>query len=190
MNLNQAVDEIRRSQWRQASGEGRKPLKCHRFLVLRNRDNLDSSGEEKLRKLMEANEALATAYVLKEQFRTIFTFRTLDWAQRALKNWCEMAQRKWAGPLQEAGERIHGAKCQSLRIRKARPDIRNDRGLQQPRRPHRPQSLRHPGSGLSGAQTAPSFHHAFVTKNQSAVLATAPSVASHAPLTPPNPSDF
>jgi hypothetical protein len=27
-------------------------------------------------------------------------------------------------------------------------------------------SLRHPESGRSGAQTAPSFHHAFVTKNQ------------------------
>lgn len=113
MNVNQAVDEVRRSQWRQASGEGRKLLKGHRFLVLSNRENLDSSGEEKLRKLMEANEALATAYVLKEQFRAIFTFRTLDWAQRALKDWCEMASASGLPPFRRLAR---GFMAQSARV--------------------------------------------------------------------------
>jgi transposase len=113
MNVNPAVDEVRRSQWRQASGEGRKLLKGHRFLVPSNRDNLDSSGEEKLRKLMEANEVLATAYVLKEQFRVIFTFRTMGWAQRALKDWCEMASTSGLPPFKRLAR---GFMAQSARV--------------------------------------------------------------------------
>lgn len=48
---------------------------------------------------MEANEALATAYVLKEQFRAISTFRTLGWAQWALKDWCGMAGASGLAPF-------------------------------------------------------------------------------------------
>jgi len=101
MNVNQAVDEVRRSQWRRASKQERSYLKGHRFLILSNQDKLDCRGREKLDQLLEVNESLATAYVLKEQFRALFTYRRQGWAQRALANWCAMAQDSGLAPFQK-----------------------------------------------------------------------------------------
>lgn len=101
MNVNQAVDEVRRSQWRRASKQERSYLKGHRFLILSNQDKLDGRGREKLDELLKANESLATAYLLKEQFRALFTYRRQGWAQRALVNWCTMAQDSGLAPFQK-----------------------------------------------------------------------------------------
>ncbi len=91
-NVNQAVDEVRRSLCRQADKAEGKVLKGKRFLVLANQDKLDADGATKLAELLAANEPLAKAYALKEQFRTLFSYRRQGWAQRALANWCAMAQ--------------------------------------------------------------------------------------------------
>jgi transposase len=99
-NVNQAVDEVRRSQWRDASKEERTYLKGHRFLILSNQDNLDDRGREKLDELLKVNESLAKAYLLKEQFRGLFAYRRQGWAQRALANWCTMAQESGLAPFQ------------------------------------------------------------------------------------------
>lgn len=100
MNVNQAVDEVRRSQWRGAGKEERSYLKGQRFLILANQDKLDLRGREKLDELLKANESLATAYLLKEQFRGLFSYRSQGWAQRALTNWCAMAQESGLAPFQ------------------------------------------------------------------------------------------
>jgi len=100
MNVNQAVDEVRRSQWRGAGKQERSYLKGHRFLILSNQEKLDGRGREKLADLLKANESLSKAYVLKEQFRGLFNYRYQGWAQRALANWCEMAQESGLAPFQ------------------------------------------------------------------------------------------
>lgn len=41
MNLNAAVDEVRRDQWRQSSGEAKSVIKGQRFLFFSNQGNLD-----------------------------------------------------------------------------------------------------------------------------------------------------
>ena len=92
LNLNQAVDEVRRQQWRQASQGDRKLIKGSRFLMLSHAENLDDTGEQKLRELLAANENLSMAYQLKEQFKGIFRYEKQGWALRALDQWCEMAQ--------------------------------------------------------------------------------------------------
>lgn len=100
MNVNQAVDEVRRSQWREANQDQRQVLKGQRFLILRNQDSLDWDSREKLKDLLAANEKLSTAYLLKEQFRSLFFYRREGWAQRALKNWCELATASGLEPFQ------------------------------------------------------------------------------------------
>lgn len=100
MNVNQAVDEVRRSQCRMASKEGGKLIKGHRYLILGNPENLDADGREKLDKLLEVNEAISTAYMLKEQFRALFSYRKMGWAKRSLVNWCGMASASGLAPFQ------------------------------------------------------------------------------------------
>jgi len=99
-NVNQAVDEVRRSLCRQADKSEGKVLKGKRFLVLANQDKLDEDGAAKLKELLAANEPLAKAYTLKEQFRALFTYSRPGWAQRALANWCAMAEASGLAPFQ------------------------------------------------------------------------------------------
>lgn len=100
MNVNQAVDEVRRSQCRRAGTEERQLIKGQRYLILGNHENLDADGRGKLDLLLEANEAISTAYILKEQFRALFNYRRQGWARRALANWCELAHASGLAPFQ------------------------------------------------------------------------------------------
>lgn len=91
MNVNQAVDEVRRSQCAKASKEDRTLLKGQRYLILANQEKLDADGHKKLDRLLEVNKTISTAYILKEQFREIFSYKAIGWAMRALETWCELA---------------------------------------------------------------------------------------------------
>jgi transposase len=66
MNVNQAVDEVRRTQFRKASKEDRRLIKDQLYLILGNQKNLDADASSKLDKLLEVNQAISTAYILKE----------------------------------------------------------------------------------------------------------------------------
>ncbi len=72
-NLNSAIDEVRRSEWRSAKAEGKKVIKGSRYLLMMNRENLDESGRDRLLEITRLNEKLSTAYILKEDFRAIYT---------------------------------------------------------------------------------------------------------------------
>jgi transposase len=100
MNVNQAVDEVRRTQCRVASKEDRKFIKGQRYLILACPEKLDAGGREKLKRLFEANESISTAYILKEQFRGIFRYMRMGWALRALEGWCAMAASSGLAPFQ------------------------------------------------------------------------------------------
>ena len=91
MNLNQAVDEVRREQWRQAPQQNREVIKGSRYLLLAHSEKLDFQGEQRLSELLKANKKLSMAYQLKEQFKTIFNYQRYRWALMALDQWCEMA---------------------------------------------------------------------------------------------------
>lgn len=100
MNVNQAVDEVRRTQCRKARSEDRQLIKGQRYLILGNPENLDEDARGRLDRLLDANEAISTAYILKEQFRWLFTYKRLGWAVRALESWCEMAMASGLAPFQ------------------------------------------------------------------------------------------
>jgi len=91
MNVNQAVDETRRSEWNNASIEDRKFIKGGRFLLLTNSSNLAGEKKGKLRELMAANQSLTTAYLLKEQFQAVYHYKSVGWAKRYLAQWCALA---------------------------------------------------------------------------------------------------
>ena len=91
MNVNQAVDEVRRSEWRAADQSEKKLIKNSRYLLLSNPENLTQSANERLQQLRDANLGLSTAYQLREQFRAIYSYRREGWAKRALVAWCDLA---------------------------------------------------------------------------------------------------
>lgn len=68
---NEALDKIRKKEFAKASKEERRLMKKKRFLVLARKKNLNKDKKEKLNDLMEKNEKLYSAYLLKEQLLSI-----------------------------------------------------------------------------------------------------------------------
>ena len=92
MNLNAALDEIRRAEWRRAARQDRRVIKGSRFLLLSGRENLHGDGRRRLDQLVALNSNLTNAYLLKEDFRGIYqTSRCPREAQVRLRGWCASA---------------------------------------------------------------------------------------------------
>ncbi|TAF24759.1 MAG: ISL3 family transposase [Verrucomicrobia bacterium] len=88
-NLNAAIDEVRRSEWRSAEAEGKKVIKGSRYLLMMGHENLDDAGIERLRELTRLNAKLSASYLLKEEFRLIYsTTLSMDWARKRMRQWC------------------------------------------------------------------------------------------------------
>lgn len=89
LNLNAAVDEVRRSEWRRAKEEEKTFIKGSRYILLANKENLDEKGCDRLSALKDINANIGTACLLKEQFREIHAYRYAGCAKKALIQWCE-----------------------------------------------------------------------------------------------------
>lgn len=89
-HLNDALDEVRRSEYaRLASDRERRFIKGQRYTLLSRRANLSYRGRCALKLLLQANKRLQVAYLLKESFAQLWSYRTEGWAWRFFWNWWE-----------------------------------------------------------------------------------------------------
>jgi transposase len=65
-HLSDALDKVRRSEYRRLAGKDRAFIKGQRYTLLSNRENLSHDGRASLQKLLAANKRLSVAYLLKE----------------------------------------------------------------------------------------------------------------------------
>lgn len=92
-HLNYALDDVRRSEYARVQGEPRRFIKGHRYTLLSHRENLDLDGRKALQTLLAANKRLHTAYLLKESFGQLWSYRREAWARKFFENW--RASLKW-----------------------------------------------------------------------------------------------
>jgi transposase len=90
-NINQAIDEVRRNAVAKASKDDKKVIKGSRYLLLSNPSDLTESGRAKLENLIEVNQEISIAYLLKEQFQRVYQRPTKMWAMDELEEWCDLA---------------------------------------------------------------------------------------------------
>lgn len=99
-NLNAAIDEVRRSEWRAAQAEGKKVIKGSRYLLTMARENLDDDGLGRLLELTRLNEKLSLSYILKEEFRLIYsTAAGVRSARARMRRWCDTVLASGIAPL-------------------------------------------------------------------------------------------
>ena len=67
-HLGDALDEVRRREYRRLAAKDRAFIKGQRYTLLSHRANLSLDGRVSLTKLLKANKRLNTAYLLKESF--------------------------------------------------------------------------------------------------------------------------
>mgnify|MGYP002075492649 FL=1 len=96
------VDEANRLR---ADKPARRIVKTSRWLLLRNRGNVPAEQAVRLKELLAANRALMTAYVLKDDLKQLWHYRSEAWARKAWKSWKRRAMRSGLQPLR------HFARC-------------------------------------------------------------------------------
>ncbi len=92
-HLGEAMDEIRKLEYKRLSGRNRDYIKGHKYTLLSRKKNLTLKGRKALKELLEVNKRLNTAYLLKESFSQLWTYQQEGWAKRFFDNW--KASLKW-----------------------------------------------------------------------------------------------
>ncbi|QGT77397.1 ISL3 family transposase [Guyparkeria halophila] len=89
-----------------------RAVKRSRWLLLRNRVNLDGRQQERLDTLLEANAPLMTVYVLKEQLKEIWYAPSEDEARSRWEDWKALVDQSAIKPLKHfasvLGRYLHG----------------------------------------------------------------------------------
>jgi transposase len=67
-HLSNALDQVRREEYKRVAGEDRDYIKGQRYTLLSHKASLDVDGRRALRMLLKANKRLNKAYILKESF--------------------------------------------------------------------------------------------------------------------------
>jgi transposase len=99
--LNNAVDEVRKEQWRNVGGDRRKALKGIRWILFRNHENRSKEDKCTLDALRKSNRRIYRASVLKDEFDTFWDFKAPWAARRFLKNWTTTALKSRLDPLRK-----------------------------------------------------------------------------------------
>lgn len=91
--MNEKLTELRRALYHEAEGMGQAVLKGIRWLLLKHRDHLDDSKNERTRlmKALALNQPLLTAYYLKADLSQLWQQPDKAAAERFLTSWCHRA---------------------------------------------------------------------------------------------------
>jgi len=111
-HLSDALDQVRRSEYKRVNEKERRFIKGQRYTLLSHKSNLDIKGRRALRLLLKANKRLHKAYLLKESFGQLWDYNNPSWARKFFESWksqlcwqrlkpfekfAEMIERHWDG---------------------------------------------------------------------------------------------
>jgi len=91
--LNQAVDEVRKEQWRALDKKGRQAIKGLRWLLAMHSDHRSKGHTRFLNRLANANRRIHRAWVLKDEFEHFWNYSYRGAAEKFLKRWMTAALR-------------------------------------------------------------------------------------------------
>ncbi len=86
-HLGEALNQVRKREYARLVGKDRRFIKGQKYTLLSHRENLTLDGRRALKTLLAANKRLHTAYLLKESFGQLWSYRREAWARRFFDNW-------------------------------------------------------------------------------------------------------
>jgi transposase len=92
-HLGEALDAVRKREYARLSDKKREFIKGQKYTLLSHRENLTLDGKAALKKLLQANKRLNTAYLLKESFGQLWGYKREGWARKFFEHW--RAALKW-----------------------------------------------------------------------------------------------
>ena len=101
--------KVRRDEYRRLQGKDRSWIKGQRYTLLSAQENLTLEGRQALRKLLAANRRLNTAYLLKESFGQLWSYRTERGARAFFERWKQSLRWQRLEPYRKFAEMIEGS---------------------------------------------------------------------------------
>ena len=99
--LNEAVDQVRKEQWREASVDERKALKGLRWLLFRHSSTRSKRQTRILNQLRKGNRRIHRAWILKDEFEQFWDYKAPWAAERFLKGWTTTALKSRLEPIRD-----------------------------------------------------------------------------------------
>jgi transposase len=97
--LSEAMDEVRKEEWRKVTGAERKALKGLRWILFKHPSNRTPADKRILAMISKSNRRIHRASVLKDEFDQFWNYKA-DWAaRRFLKAWCTTALKSRLQPI-------------------------------------------------------------------------------------------
>ncbi len=100
-HLMNAVDQVRRDEVTEKGKEHKQLIKHSRYIWLKNPWNLTDKQKVKLGSLEKLNLKINRAYLLKESFRNLWSYKTVVWATKYLKQWFWWATHSRLEPIRK-----------------------------------------------------------------------------------------
>ena len=98
-NYNAAIDEVRRTSWREAASADKRFIKGQRYNLFARKGTLKPEPQADLDRLLAANAPLSEAYVMGDQLRTIWQQPTVEKATAVLNDWIALATTSTVKPV-------------------------------------------------------------------------------------------
>lgn len=105
-HLGEAMDKIRKLEYKRLTGKDRDYIKGHKYTLLSRKKNLTLKGRKALKELLEINKRLNTAYLLKESFSQLWNYNREGWARRFFNNWKTALKWQRLEPYEKFAEMI------------------------------------------------------------------------------------
>ena len=104
----EVIDRVRVQQANQLRQQPhqRQIIKRSRWLLLRNRDNLQEEQQVRLQELLEANQSLLLVYLMKEQLKELWYAPSERAAKRRWGQWFRLAMESGLEPLMTFARRL------------------------------------------------------------------------------------
>ncbi|MGD8501281.1 MAG: ISL3 family transposase [Phycisphaerales bacterium] len=100
-HLHNAVDKVRKEESRQLKRKNPGLLKGTKYIWLKNPWNLTPKQKQRLGYLEKINLKTNRAYLLKESFRELWTYKRRGWAKRYLTKWFWWATHSRLVPMRD-----------------------------------------------------------------------------------------
>jgi transposase len=102
------IDKVRSQEYARASAENKEVIKGSKYLLLKNRENLDPFHNEpaRLSELLRLNRNLAIVYTLKDDLKELWRYRSEAWARKWFEGWRRRAMRSGIEPLKKFAAKL------------------------------------------------------------------------------------
>ena len=105
-DFSRIINEIRVDEYTRLQGRLSHLIKGSRYLLLRAQENLSISARQKLNLLLQINQPIATAYVLKEDLRRLWSLPSHGQALAFLNDWIARASSSAVAPLRRFARKL------------------------------------------------------------------------------------